>query len=161
MAMQVHQASEIRSPRHPAPGSLRAARPDDVALVARWIADFNDEALAEGGSDRAAALRMAEDLVSHQGRSVYLWDHGQPVSMAATGYPSPNGGRVYAVYTPPEHRRRGYAGSSVAALSRSLLATGLTYCFLFTDISNPTANHIYREIGYEPVALFDDYRFEL
>jgi predicted GNAT family acetyltransferase len=160
MAMQVHQASQIRSPRHPAPGRLRTARPDDVALVARWIADFNDEALEQSTSDRVAALRMAHDLVAHQGRSVYLWEDGQPVSMAATGHPSPNGGRVYAVYTPPDQRRKGYAGSSVAALSRSLLASGLSYCFLFTDLTNPTPNHIYREIGYEPVALFDDYRFE-
>lgn len=160
IAMQVHRASEIRTPKHPAPGGLRRARPEEEGLVAGWIVDFNDEALEGGVTDRGAARRMAQDLVSHKGRSVYLWEDGKPVSMAATGYPSPNGGRVYAVYTPPEYRRRGYAGSSVAALSRSLLARGLTYCFLFTDLMNQTANHIYREIGYEPVALFDDYRFE-
>ena len=128
MAMQVHQASEIRSPKQPAPGLLRAARPDDVSLVAGWIADFNDEALDEGVSDRAAAMRMAQDLVSHQGRSLYLWDDRQPVSMVATGYPSPSEPGLCRVH-PPEHRRKGYASSSVAALSRSLLAGGLTYCF--------------------------------
>ena len=159
MSFQVYQASEIRPPPHPAPGCLRVGRTADAALVARWIADFNDEALAEGVSDRTAALRMAEDLVSHRGRSVYLWEDAEPVSMVATGRPSPNGGRVYAVYTPPEHRRKGYASSSVAALSTSMLDGGLKSCFLFADVSKPTPNHIYRQIGFEPVAFFDDYRF--
>ena len=159
MALQVYEAREIRPPPHPAPGCLRAGGPADTALIAGWIADFNDEALAGGVSDRSAALRMAQDLVSHRGRSVYLWENTEPVSMVATGRPSPNGGRVYAVYTPPEHRRKGYASSSVAALSTSLLEGGLKSCFLFADVSNPTPNHIYRQIGYEPVAFFDDYRF--
>lgn len=159
MAFQVYQASAINPPRRPAPGSLRAGEAADTALIAGWIADFNDEALAEGDSDRTAALRMAQDLVSHRCRSVYLWEDGKPVSMVATGRPSPNGGRVYAVYTPPEHRRKGYASSSVAALSTMLLDRGLKYCFLLADVANPTPNHIYRQIGYEPVAFFDDYRF--
>jgi predicted GNAT family acetyltransferase len=159
MAMQVYEAREIRAPQPPAPGCLRPGGPADTALIAGWIADFNDEALAEGVSDRSAALRMAQDLVSHQARRVYLWEDAEPVSMVATGQPSPNGGRVYAVYTPPKHRRKGYASSSVAALSRSMLDGGLKSCFLFADVSNPTPNHIYRQIGYEPVAFFDDYRF--
>ena len=159
MALQVYRASAINPPQHPAPGFLRTAEPADTELVAGWIADFNDEALEEGVSDRMAALRMARDLVSHQGRSVYLWEDGKPVSMVATGRPSPNGGRVYAVYTPPERRRNGYASSSVAALSKVLLDGGLQCCFLFADVTNPTPNHIYRQIGYEPVAFFDEYRF--
>ena len=159
MALQVYRACTINPPQHPAPGSLRAAEPADTPLVAGWIADFNDEALEEGVSDRAAALRMARDLVSHQGRSVYLWEDGKPVSMVATGRPSPNGGRVYAVYTPPEQRRKGYASSSVATLSQVLLDGGLRCCFLFADVTNPTPNHIYRQIGYEPLAFFDEYRF--
>ncbi|GAC1375090.1 MAG: hypothetical protein NVSMB32_18100 [Actinomycetota bacterium] len=91
---------------------------------------------------------------------MYLWDNAGPVSMAATGGPTPHGGRVYAVYTPPEHRGRGYASACVAAVSQHMLNRGLRYCFLFTDLANPIANHIYQEIGYRPVAPFDWYRFE-
>jgi predicted GNAT family acetyltransferase len=32
-----------------------------------------------------------------------------------------------------------------------MLDEGRTYCFLYTDLGNPTANHIYQAIGYEPV----------
>jgi uncharacterized protein len=32
--------------------------------------------------------------------------------------------------------------------------------FLFTDLSNPTSNHIYQTIGYQQVSNIDEYRFE-
>jgi predicted GNAT family acetyltransferase len=63
------------------------------------------------------------------------------------------------VYTPPEYRRRGYASASVAALSQSLLNQGHQFCFLFTDLANPTANHIYQDIGYQPVGDWHQYSF--
>ncbi|NLT43149.1 MAG: GNAT family N-acetyltransferase, partial [Anaerolineae bacterium] len=40
----------------------------------------------------------------------------------------------------------------VAALSQMLLDRGRRFCFLYTDLANPTSNHIYQEIGYHPVA---------
>ena len=36
---------------------------------------------------------------------------------------------------------------------------GRDFCFLFTDVSNPTSNSIYRRIGYEPVAEVVELRF--
>ena len=80
-----------------------------------------------------------------------MWDHGGPVSMASATGPTPNGIRVNGVYTPPEHRGRGYATACVAALSARLLAEGRRFCFLFTDAANPTSNAIYQRIGYVPL----------
>jgi len=34
------------------------------------------------------------------------------------------------------------------------------FCFLFTDLGNPTSNAIYRRIGYEPVSDVDRYLFD-
>jgi predicted GNAT family acetyltransferase len=65
---------------------------------------------------------------------------------------SPHGARVGGVYTPPHLRRRGYATTCVAALSQYLLDSGRRYCFLYTDLSNPTSNAIYMRIGYHAVA---------
>ena len=59
--------------------------------------------------------------------------------------------RIGPVYTPPEHRRRGYATTLVADLSAWLLERGHRACFLYTDLANPTSNRIYVEIGYERV----------
>ena len=72
---------------------------------------------------------------------------------------TPNGTRVGPVYTPPEHRGHGYASALVAAASQAQLDEGIQFCFLFTDLANPTANHIYQAIGYEPVSDIDVYVF--
>lgn len=64
-----------------------------------------------------------------------------------------------AVYTPREKRGKGYASACVAAMSQLLLNQGRKYCFLYTDLANPTSNHIYQAIGYEPVCDADMYRF--
>ncbi len=63
------------------------------------------------------------------------------------------------MYTPPELRGRGYATSVVAELTEQRLATGLAFCFLRTDLANPTSNAIYASIGYEPVADRDQWSF--
>jgi predicted GNAT family acetyltransferase len=39
-----------------------------------------------------------------------------------------------------------------------LLAEGYEACVLFTDLANPTSNHIYQSIGYRPVCDFTEYR---
>ena len=67
--------------------------------------------------------------------------------------------RVNAVYTPPGLRGRGYASACVAALSQKLLDEGRRYCFLFTDLANPTSNRIYQAVGYEAVVDVDEYKF--
>jgi hypothetical protein len=63
------------------------------------------------------------------------------------------------VYTPPRFRRRGYASALVAELSRRLLDDGRDYCFLYTDLANPTSNRIYMDVGYELVCESADYAF--
>ena len=63
------------------------------------------------------------------------------------------------MYTPPEFRGRGYASACVAAASQAQLDAGRRFCFLFTDLANATSNHIYQEIGYEPVRDVEVYRF--
>lgn len=92
---------------------------------------------------------------------MYVWDvAGMVVAMAGHSGPTPHGMRVGPVYTPQDLRGRGYASALVAALSQMLLDGGRQFCFLFTDLANPTSNHIYQTIGYEPVTDVDNYRFE-
>jgi hypothetical protein len=90
---------------------------------------------------------------------VALWIDEEPVSFAGYGGRTPNGIRVGPVYTPPELRRRGYASALTADLTKMLLDGGRTFCFLFTDLANPTSNSIYQRIGYEPVSDADQWRF--
>jgi predicted GNAT family acetyltransferase len=64
--------------------------------------------------------------------------------------------RIGPVYTPPEARRRGYASSAVAAVSREALATGAHTCMLYTDLANPTSNKIYADVGYRRIAEWEE-----
>jgi predicted GNAT family acetyltransferase len=78
------------------------------------------------------------------------------VSWCGVSGPTPNGGSDSA----PGSRNRGYASSLVAAASQAQLDAGRRFCFLFTDLANPTSNHIYQEIGYEPVRDVNIVRFD-
>jgi predicted GNAT family acetyltransferase len=62
------------------------------------------------------------------------------------------------VYTPPELRGRGYASALTAALTEQLLQRR-RFCYLYTDLANPTSNSIYRRIGYRPVTDITLWRF--
>ena len=72
--------------------------------------------------------------------------------MAGSSRGTPNGATISAVYTPPEHRGNGYASACVAALSQWLLDDGKHFCTLYTDLSNPTSNKIYQNVGYHRIA---------
>jgi predicted GNAT family acetyltransferase len=60
------------------------------------------------------------------------------------------------VYTPPQLRERGYAGSLVAAASRRALASGARRCMLFTDLANATSNRLYASLGYRRIGDWED-----
>ncbi|MBP5976584.1 GNAT family N-acetyltransferase [Brasilonema sp. CT11] len=119
-----------------------------------WYAAFALEAL---GTVESEAERKVEHLL--QRCIAYIWEDKIPVSMACNVRVMPNGAAVSLVYTPPEHRRKGYASACVAALSQTLLNQGHRYCFLFTDLANPTSNYIYQAIGYQPVGDLSEYSF--
>ena len=83
-----------------------------------------------------------------------------PTCFAGFGGRTPNGIRIGPVYTPPEQRRRGYGSALTAALTQQLLDGGRRFCFLFTDLANPTSNSIYQRIGYRPVTDVDLWAFD-
>src|SRR5580765_6245559 len=130
-------------------GQIRDASPDDRALLIEWWQAFAAEALHEDAADEPAAHSIDHRLTARDAGAV-IWEEGEPVSFAAFGGPTPNGIRIGPVYTPPEHRRRGYASALTAGLSSRLLETR-RFCFLYTDLANPTSNKIYEQIGYRRV----------
>lgn len=136
----------------PPPGKLRKAQPEDLRALSQWGRDFAvDARLAEHDVSQAPARtqRMIEE------ERLFVWENeGAMVSMASYQGPTPNGIRVGYVFTPRHLRKKGYATAVTASLSQHLLDQGRRFCFLFTDLSNPTSNSIYQKIGYEPVCDF-------
>ncbi|MEH1928132.1 GNAT family N-acetyltransferase [Nostoc sp.] len=153
VALRVFQLKKLQ-PISQITGYLRLATEDDQELLKNWYEAFSLEALGSIESDTEHWVKR----VLQQG-TAYLWQDEVPVSIACDVGITPNGARISIVYTPPEYRRKGYACACVAALSQTLLNQGNRYCFLFTDLANPTSNHIYQEIGYQPVGDWDNYSF--
>jgi len=145
------------TPPRPTTGRARIAELSDRPLVAGWLGAFMREALEDEPSDIEA---MTDRWLGRRGRTLYLWEDGEVVSLAGVGSQTPNGVRIGPVYTPPEARNRGYASALVASISQAQLDAGRRFCFLFTDLANPTANHIYQSIGYEPVRDVDMWRHD-
>lgn len=146
MKQRIYELDAVTPPLNTPRGSARPATIDDVTLAGEWIEAFSKEAsIHTENAPRLAAARIKQN-------SLYLWHvGGECVSMAAWSGETPHGRRVGYVYTPKNHRRRGYASALVAYLSQQILDDGCKLCFLYTDLANPTSNSIYQNIGYRPV----------
>jgi predicted GNAT family acetyltransferase len=159
-AERVFRLSRVRRPG-PVRGRLRLVERSDKDTVVDWLLAFSAEALRQPG-ERADAIVAFDRNLSHAGgRSLYVWDDAGPVSLTGAATVTPNGSRIGPVYTPPDRRGHGYASALVAGVSQLQLDSGRRFCFLFTDLANPTSNRIYQDIGYEPVYDVDEYRFEV
>ncbi|KAG2385901.1 hypothetical protein C9374_003050 [Naegleria lovaniensis] len=76
-----------------------------------------------------------------------------PISVALVNG-IPKAGRVSYVYTSKKHRGKGVASFLMYSLVHDVLVNhGDIYeaLFLFTDLSNPTSNSVYMNIGFKPV----------
>ena len=151
---RLHEVRRLVEPR-PVPGASRLATEDDLALCRDWLAAFQQDAAEQAGRDPADAplepVSAADIQERITGQRVLLWEvDGEAVSLCGHFAPTLGVARVGPVYTPPEHRGRGFASAAVAQVTRQLLAEGLRVC-LFTDQANPTSNRVYAALGYEPV----------
>jgi len=158
-AQRIYRLTELR-PVIGATGSAHVATAEDRPLLLRWTEAFAVEAHASVPSPVSDAQRLVDERLAGAESGFLLWEDGAPVSMAGWGGPTPNGIRIGPVYTPPERRAQGYGTAVTAALSSQQLAAGRRFCFLYTDLANPTSNKIYMDIGYEPVCDAVEYAFE-
>lgn len=155
LRMRLHRLDRVIPPARRAPGQLRAAQERDQEKVFEWAEAFAREtkSVVLGRRDRTQA-------VFRQGE-FYVWEvEGELRSMAAALGATARGVRIGYVYTPQEHRSKGYATTAVADLSNQLLHSGREFCILYTDLANPTSNEIYASIGYKALTDVMDVVFE-
>ena len=131
-----------------AKGHMREATVADQAQLEAWYSAFE----AESGlrSSPPEKVKKAVQTMLEREEAVFWEVDGQVVSCAKRARPTENGITVSFVYTSPDARGKGYARSLVADLSRQLLETK-SFCVLYTDLTNPTSNKIYREVGYKQI----------
>jgi GNAT superfamily N-acetyltransferase len=154
MRNRLFELRAVRVPQTPPPGTLHTATEADAGLALAWISAFHADADEQAGR-RAGheGETVTPDTVLRRLRAglLFLWHvDGVPVHLTGQNAPSYGAVRIGPVYTPREHRGRGYASAAVAELSGRALAAGLRPC-LFTDQANPVSNRVYERIGYRPV----------
>ncbi|WP_172370947.1 GNAT family N-acetyltransferase [Sporosarcina jiandibaonis] len=140
------------------PGAWRFAEREDCRLIEEWYYLFAVEAgvpIPSSNDIHKSVARMVDN------QEVFLWeDDGEIVSMMKKSRPTNHGVTVSLVYTPKDKRRKGYARTLVATISKELLKD-YDFCVLYTDMMNPTSNKIYKEIGYVKIVDSVQLGFEL
>ena len=133
----------------PGVGRMILATSEHVDLAKQWSESFMIDC---GLYDDVPRARESA-IVGIRDQSRYLWlVNDKPVAMVGASGRTPSGIRISWVYTPNELRGNGYASSLVSSLSQKFIDEGLKFCFLFTDLGNPTSNSIYQRIGYKQVS---------
>jgi uncharacterized protein len=130
-------ALEYVRPVSGVPGAMRKATATDRSLLVDWWHTFAVEALHERHQESERIERAIDHRLGSPGAGIVLWDDQRPVSLAGFGGATPNGIRIGPVYT-----------------------AGRRFCFLYTDLANPTSNRIYERIGYERVCESAEIAFE-
>jgi RimJ/RimL family protein N-acetyltransferase len=157
MSEAMHALDAVIDPDRPAPGMLRPAAPDDRDQLIEWAIAFDAEARMVGETSPERAARTVDARI--RSGMLHVWDDGGPVSFLGVHRAIAGAVRIGPVYTPPALRRRGYASTAVAAASRCALERGARQCTLFTDLSNPTSNKIYAEVGYRRCGEWEEHDF--
>jgi predicted GNAT family acetyltransferase len=143
---QVYSISD--KPRYPgASGHARPVTVGDAALFADWLTAFHREAVPHD------PVPGREELERAAGEDRYLFwiDNGRPVSIAGIVRRLKNSAAIAGVYTSPELRGRGYAGSVTAAVVERLYAEGHAIACLYANLKDPASNRCYTKIGFTPL----------
>ncbi len=128
-------------------GHARTATMEDFELILAWFKAFGEEA--------GLLMHNTEESIRDglKRKSLFFWiNEGEIVSMAGHAplveIPGALVGRIGPVYTPPDQRKRGFAGALTAYISQYLRSQG-AQVILYTDATNPTSNGVYQRIGFE------------
>ncbi len=144
--MRLHRLDALIPPDPAPPGRPLIAGPEHRDLVVAWYEAFAAEIDEPSGDVRP----QVDDRLAHGGVTLWLVD-GAPVSLAGVTRTVAGVARVAPVYTPPEHRGRGFGAAATAAVTRAAVDAGVRDLLLYTDLANPTSNRLYARLGYRPV----------
>ncbi|MDX3074167.1 GNAT family N-acetyltransferase [Streptomyces sp. MI02-7b] len=148
--LRLYRLDQLVRPGVAPPGAPRTATAGDRALLHDWCTRF----VTEAGSLGADLDTFIDERIGRGGWRLWTVED-EPVAMAAMTSVVAGTARLTPVYTPPDHRGRGYGSAVTAAVSQAARDAGAEHVLLFTDLANPTSNSVYQRIGYSPVS---DYR---
>jgi predicted GNAT family acetyltransferase len=146
MTQGIYRCAKVKMPGIPSDFDFRLAESKDIEKIAEWIEAFHREAVPHdppmNGRDHAQAKISRKTL--------YVMERkGELLSMAAWTRDIGSSCSINFVFTPKHLRKNGYGSMVTGLLTQHKLDGGKRETSLYTDMSNPTSNKIYRNIGYE------------
>lgn len=132
---------------------LRPVRSDEFDMLVDWIIDYDTSVLgsAMNAETRTRALANASAHMDSKNHRILEVD-GIPVAKTAFNAALPDMVQVGGVYTPPEHRSRGYARTAVALHLLEARERGVTTAILFA--SGEPACRAYESIGFRRIGTY-------
>jgi predicted GNAT family acetyltransferase len=147
LALDLYELGTLRHPEPLPAGLARAAEDADLQVAVRWYTAFQEET----PSPSTDVLPLVRERMAD--RRLWLWvdEGGAPVSLAARTAAVAGVARIAPVYTPPEHRRHGYASAVTAACTADALTRDAERVVLYTDLADLSANAMYQRIGFRSI----------
>lgn len=131
---------------------LRAPRADETDRLFAWRMAYVAEATNTPDTpENRAAQWQSLTLACAEARAFVLTAAGAPVAFTAFNAELPDIVQVGGVWTPPEHRSRGYARCAVAGALLARRDTGVGRAILFTGETNVAAQRAYTSLGFRVV----------
>ncbi len=133
----------------------RRAREEDLDVLAAWRAAYMVEALWMDPSEvdeREAREGMARSV--EQRRGWVLERDGVLVAYTGNNAEIEDTHQLGGVWTPPEHRGRGYAKAVITRQLMDMREEGKVRAILFTDEENVSAQRAYEGIGFERIGEY-------
>ncbi len=130
---------------------VRRAHAGDMDMLVAWQTDFSVEAVGDppNAETKAHARRWIEQRIPAQ--DLFILEHNDvPVSFCGVGGVLPDWRSVGPVWTPREHRNKGYARAVVAAALQDARHCGVTQAVLTAGA--PVAIRCYQSLGFTKLA---------
>ena len=128
---------------------MRLARPEEAEEVARLASamSFEEIQMDPFRDHPLGYLRLIEHRIRLQ-RYFVLEEDGEIKFQVHLNSITPYAGQITGVYTPPEHRRRGYARRGMGEFCRQALERAPRLCLFVNDFNTP-AIRLYEGLGFK------------
>ncbi|MDE9451131.1 GNAT family N-acetyltransferase [Aliiroseovarius sp. Z3] len=132
---------------------LRPAQPGDFDTLFDWVMDYDTSVLGSSATEETR-IRARTNAHAHMNSDNHriLEVGGTPVAKTAFNAALPDMVQIGGVYTPPEHRSKGYARTAVALHLLEARKRGVKIAILFA--SGEPACRAYEAIGFQRIGTY-------
>lgn len=149
----LYELRQIGDTQPPMKGMLQRAVRADLPALKPLFRAYEQEDLGLARTDEELEASITEGLAEYE---IYLWNDGGVKSMVTAMLPFDGGVELANVFTPQEHRQKGYAAACITEVCKALFRRYASIV-LFVNHENTAANSLYAKIGFRVVDEMNSY----